>query len=165
MSHLSQIAPANLLRSRACGHATTEFGAAFLAASLLFFALGLTLFFDRACLSMANLLLLCGITLLMTPRRTLSFFVRKEKYQGTAFFFLGITAILMRWTITGFVLELYGIFRLFADFFGVIVGFIATVPVIGPYLEGPLRRVTGESHPILVRSERLAEEELTVELV
>lgn len=93
---------------------------------------------------MANLLLLCGITLLMTPRRTLSFFVRKEKYQGSAFFFLGIAAILMRWTITGFVLELYGIFKLFADFFGVIVGFVAAVPVVGPYLEGPLRRVTGE---------------------
>ena len=50
----------------------------------------------------------------------------------------------MRWTIAGFVLELYGIVRLFADFFGVVVGFIAAVPVVGPYLEGPLRRVTGE---------------------
>jgi hypothetical protein len=94
---------------------------------------------------MANLLLLCGITLLMGARRTFSFFTRKEKYQGTAFFVSGITAILLRWTIIGFILELYGIFRLFADFFGVIVGFVGAIPVIGPYLEPPLRRITGKA--------------------
>ncbi|KAF8537857.1 hypothetical protein BDD12DRAFT_886791 [Trichophaea hybrida] len=127
-----------------------KFGAGFLAASGLFFILGLSLFFDRACLSMANLLLLCGITLLMGARRTFSFFTRKEKYQGTAFFVSGITAILLRWTIIGFILELYGIFRLFADFFGVIVGFVGAIPVIGPYLEPPLRRITGASQQLPV---------------
>lgn len=81
----------------------------------------------------------------MGPRRTISFFTRKEKYQGTAFFICGIAAILLRWTIIGFILELYGIFRLFADFFGVIVGFIGAIPVVGPYIEALLRRITGES--------------------
>jgi hypothetical protein len=122
-----------------------KFGAAFLAASILFFTLGVTLFFDRSCLSMGNILLLIGITLLMGPQRTASFFLRKEKYTGTAFFALGIVAILMRWTITGFVLECYGAVRLFADFLGVVVGFIGAVPVVGPYVEGPLRRLTGMS--------------------
>ncbi|CCX31320.1 Got1 family protein [Pyronema domesticum] len=120
-----------------------KFGAGFLASSLLFFLLGLTLFFDRACLSMANLLLLCGITLLMGPSRTLSFFLKKEKYQGTAFFFLGIVAILARWTIVGFILECYGLVRLFADFLGTILGFIGMVPVVGPVVERWGRRVTG----------------------
>ncbi|KAA8909087.1 Got1 family protein [Sphaerosporella brunnea] len=127
-----------------------KFGAGFLAASGIFFILGITLFFDRACLSMANLLLLFGITLLMGPHRTLAFFLRKEKYTGTAFFLLGIVAILMRWSVTGFALECYGAVRLFADFLGVIVGFLAAIPVVGPYVEGPLRRLTGASQQLPV---------------
>lgn len=120
-----------------------KFGAGFCAASAIFFLLGLTLFFDRACLSMANILFLIGITLLMGTRRTLAFFANKEKYRGTACFFLGIMLILAKWTIVGLLVELYGIFGLFKDVFGVVVGFIGSVPVVGPYLEGPLRKITG----------------------
>lgn len=79
----------------------------------------------------------------MGPSRTLSFFLKKEKYQGTAFFFLGIVAILARWTIVGFILECYGLVRLFADFLGTILGFIGMVPVVGPVVERWGRRVTG----------------------
>lgn len=64
----------------------------------------------------------------------------------------------------GFFVECYGLLSLFADFFGVFVGyvqspvlcgwryanahvavpsFIGSVPVVGPYLEGPLARITG----------------------
>jgi hypothetical protein len=125
------------------GTSTSEFGAGFTAASILFFFLGLTLFFDRACLSMGNILLLIGMTLLLGPQRMLSLFMRKEKYRGTACFFLGIVVILLRWTIVGFLVELYGILGLFSDFFGVVVGFVAAVPIVGPYLEGPLRKITG----------------------
>jgi len=127
-----------------------KFGAGFLAASALFFLLGITLFFDRSCLSMGNILLLIGLTLTMGYRRTLSFFLNKQKYKGTATFFLGIAVILLRWPIIGFLVELYGILVLFSDFFGVIVGFVAAIPVVGPYLEGPLRRVTGASQQLPV---------------
>jgi len=127
-----------------------KFGAGFTVTSLVFFVLGLTLFFDRACLSMGNILLLIGITLLMGARRTLSFFVRKEKYRGTACFFLGITMILLRWTVIGFLIELYGILSLFSDFFGAVVGFVGSVPVVGPMLEGPLRKLTGATQQLPV---------------
>lgn len=93
---------------------------------------------------MGNILFLIGITLLMGPQRTLGFFAKKEKYRGTAAFVVGIILILCRWTIIGFAIECYGVLGLFSDFFGVIVGFIGSVPVIGPYLEGPLRKITGE---------------------
>jgi len=127
-----------------------KFGVGFLAASTCFFLLGITLFFDRSCLAMANILLIIGLTLTMGYRRTFSFFIRKEKYRGTAAFFLGIVVILLRWPLFGFLIELYGILALFSDFFGVIVGFVAAIPVVGPYLEGPLRRITGASQQLPV---------------
>ncbi|KAI5782708.1 vesicle transport protein [Geopyxis carbonaria] len=127
-----------------------KFGVGFCVASVCFFLLGLSLFFDRACLSMANILLLVGVTLLMGPQRTLSFFMRREKYRGTACFLLGIGLILARWTIIGFAVELYGVLALFGDFLGVVVGFVGSVPVVGPYVEGPLRRITGAAQQLPV---------------
>lgn len=42
--------------------------------------------------------------------------------------------ILLRWPLIGFCVELYGIFILFGDFLGTIVGFARNIPVVGPYL-------------------------------
>jgi hypothetical protein len=44
-------------------------------------------------------------------------FARRQKWKGTAAFLGGITLILLRWPLTGFLVELYGIFVLFGDFF------------------------------------------------
>jgi hypothetical protein len=75
----------------------------------------------------------------MGPRKTLMFFARKEKMRGTACFATGILVIFLRYPFIGFCIELYGILSLFGDFFGVIAGFLGTIPVVGPYLD----RVTG----------------------
>lgn len=99
---------------------------------------------------MGNILFLVGITLLLGARRTVSFFARKEKYRATAAFVLGVFMILMRWPVIGFVVEVYGILALFSEMFGVVVGFVGSVPVVGQYLEGPLRRITGASQQLPV---------------
>jgi hypothetical protein len=39
--------------------------------------------------------------------------------------------ILWRWTFLGFLVELYGIFILFGDFFATIMGFARNLPVVG----------------------------------
>lgn len=120
-----------------------EFGAGFLVASTVFFVLGITMLFNRACLAMANVLLLCGITLLMGPRRTVSFFAARF-FQGTAFLLCGIAIIIfVRWAAVGFAVELFGLVRLFAGYSGIVAGFVSAVPVVGPYLAAPLRRITG----------------------
>ncbi|KAH0615097.1 uncharacterized protein H6S33_000733 [Morchella sextelata] len=129
---------------------TQKFGVGFCAGGVIFFILGLMLFFDRAMLAMGNILFVIGIALTLGPQKTLSFFARKEKYKGTACFLLGVGLILARYPLVGFVIELYGILCLFGDFFGVVVGFVGAVPVIGPYLEVPLRRITGATQQLPV---------------
>lgn len=54
---------------------------------------------------------------------------------------MGIILIFLRWTFIGFLIELYGIFVLFGDFFATIAGFMGNIPYIGPYIEMALRRI------------------------
>ncbi|CZR63897.1 probable protein GOT1 [Phialocephala subalpina] len=87
-----------------------------------------------AMLAMGNILFLIGLTIIIGPQKTLAFFARRQKLKGTAAFFLGLFLILMRWALVGFIVELYGIFILFGDFLGTILGFARNVPVVGPWI-------------------------------
>jgi len=101
----------------------------------IFFLIGgLLLFFDRAMLAMGNILFLIGLTIIIGPQKTLLFFARRQKLKGTAAFAGGILLILLKWPLIGFCIELYGIFVLFGDFLGTILGFARALPVVGPYL-------------------------------
>lgn len=71
------------------------------------------------------------------------FFARRQKWKGTAAFLGGIILILLRWPLTGFLVELYGIFVLFGDFFATIASFTGNIPVIGPYIQKILERISG----------------------
>jgi len=53
----------------------------------------------------------------------------------------GILLILVRWPLTGFLVELYGIFVLFGDFFATIASFAGNIPIVGPYIQMVLRKV------------------------
>lgn len=90
-----------------------------------------------------QILFLCGLTLIIGLQKTLVFFARRQKLKGTAAFAAGILLILLRWPLVGFLVELYGIFVLFGDFFATIAGFVGNVPVVGPYVAAFLRRVAG----------------------
>lgn len=83
---------------------------------------------------MGNILFLLGLTIIIGPPKTLAFFARRQKWKGTLAFFSGLTLILMKWPLIGFLVELYGIVILFGDFLGTIAGFARNVPVIGPYI-------------------------------
>ncbi|KAI5794455.1 Got1/Sft2-like family-domain-containing protein [Peziza echinospora] len=109
-----------------------------------FFLFGIMMFFDRAMLAMGNILFVIGIVLLLGVKKVSGFFLRKEKFRGSACFLVGVGLILAKFPLIGFVIELYGIFCLFSDVLGVAVGFVGSIPVVGPYLEGPLNRITGE---------------------
>lgn len=76
-------------------------------------------------------------------QKTLLFFARRQKLKGTAAFTAGILLILLRWPLIGFLVELYGIFVLFGDFFATIGGFVVNVPVVGPYIRQILNRMGG----------------------
>ncbi|KAF2761205.1 Got1-like protein [Pseudovirgaria hyperparasitica] len=101
------------------------------------------MFFDRAMLAMGNILFILGLTLIIGFAKTLAFFARRQKIKGTAAFGGGIMLILLRWTFVGFMVELYGIFVLFGDFFATIAGVVTSVPVVGPYVAVVLDKMGG----------------------
>ncbi|EDO16044.1 hypothetical protein Kpol_1067p16 [Vanderwaltozyma polyspora DSM 70294] len=94
-------------------------------------------FFDRALLALGNILFLLGIVLIIGPQKTYVFFSRPAKRRGSILFLLGIMMILMKWTFVGFIVEFVGIMGLFGDFFGIIVQFLRSLPLIGPILSHP----------------------------
>ncbi|KAI4735247.1 Got1-domain-containing protein [Aureobasidium sp. EXF-12298] len=87
-----------------------------------------------------QILFLAGITLLLGVQRTFLFFARRQKIKGTAAFVAGIILILLRWPLIGFLVEIYGIFILFGEFFKTIAGFAYNIPVVGPYLARGLQK-------------------------
>ncbi|KAH3899416.1 Got1p SCDLUD_004859, partial [Saccharomycodes ludwigii] len=117
-------------------YSSTEFGAAFTFGGVAFFTFGVVCFFDRALLALGNILFLIGIFLIIGPHKTINFFFhRPNKRRGSICFFGGIFLILfLKWTFTGFIIELLGVFNLFGDFFSVIIQFLRSLPVIGPIL-------------------------------
>lgn len=90
-----------------------------------------------------QILFVIGLTLIIGVQKTFVFFARKEKIKGTAAFTAGILLIFLRWPLTGFLVELYGIFVLFGDFFATIGSFAGNVPVVGPYIEQALYKISG----------------------
>ena len=99
--------------------------------------------FNDWLLSSFQILFLLGLTLIIGLQKTAVFFARRQKLKGTAAFAAGITLILLRWPLIGFLVELYGIFVLFGDFFATIASFAGNIPVIGPYIEIALNRIRG----------------------
>ncbi|KAL9586965.1 MAG: hypothetical protein Q9212_000567 [Teloschistes hypoglaucus] len=111
-----------------------------------FFLLGgVLMFFDRAMLAMGNILFICGLALMIGLQKTVLFFTRRPKLKGTAAFTSGIVLILLRWPVIGFLVELYGIFILFGDFFATIGNFAGNIPVVGPYIQKALFRASEAS--------------------
>lgn len=76
-------------------------------------------------------------------QKTFVFFARREKIKGTAAFSAGILLILFRWPLVGFLVELYGIFVLFGDFFATIGSFAGNIPIVGPYIQMALNKISG----------------------
>jgi hypothetical protein len=90
-----------------------------------------------------QILFLIGLTLIIGLEKTIAFFSRRQKLKGTAAFALGIFLILFRWPLTGFLIELYGLFILFGDFLVTIGQFAANIPVVGPVIQRVLETLAG----------------------
>lgn len=93
--------------------------------------------------ALLQILFLIGLTLIIGVQKTFVFFSRRQKWKGTAAFAAGIILILLRWPLTGFLVELYGIFVLFGDFFATIGSFAGNIPVVGPYIQMGLEKISG----------------------
>lgn len=92
-----------------------------------------------------QILFVLGLALIIGLPKTVLFFTRRSKLKGTAAFTAGVVLILLRWPLIGFLVELYGIFILFGDFFATMGSFAGNIPVIGPYLQKALNRASQAS--------------------
>lgn len=50
---------------------------------------------------------------------------------------------MIRWTLVGFIVELYGLVVLFGDFLVTVAGYLGAIPVVGPYLQGAIEKAVG----------------------
>ena len=85
---------------------------------LAFLLLGMLLLFDSGLLAIGNVLFLVGLALLVGVAKFLEFFNpmrKKGKPRGVACFVLGVLLVLWRWSVVGMLLELFGLFEMFAS--------------------------------------------------
>merc|ERR1711920_530244 len=78
--------------------------------------MGVFLLFDRTLLALGNLAFLLGLGFLLGPAKAFKFFFRKEKWKGSAALFVSFGMIPYGFSFFGFLIELYGIWKLFAAF-------------------------------------------------
>lgn len=90
--------------------------------------------FDAALLAFGNVLFIAGLTLIIGLQKTFFFFARPQKARGSLCFAIGVFLILLKYSFIGFAIECFGILALFGDFFGVIISFLRSLPVIGTLL-------------------------------
>ncbi len=76
--------------------------------------------------------------MLIGVQKTARFFYRKGKLRGSVCFLGGMLLVLMGWTVIGMLIEIFGIFNLFGNFFPVVMITLKSLPVIGPILRSPV---------------------------
>jgi len=103
-----------------------KIGSALIAFSLFFTLMGVLLFFDSGLISVGNLLIIPGITLVLGVERTKSFCLQQSKVKGLACFALGVFMVILGWGFIGMAIEAFGVFNLFGDFFPYVFAFVKT---------------------------------------
>ena len=76
-----------------------KIGVGLILIGLVFYFLGILFMLDRGFLCIGNLSFIMGLVVLVGPANTGSFFLRKGKVQGSAFFFGGFVLIVIGWML------------------------------------------------------------------
>ncbi|KFM27958.1 Vesicle transport protein GOT1B [Auxenochlorella protothecoides] len=114
-----------------------KIGVAFTGLGIAVQFLGVIFLFDRGLLAIGNVLFLSGVALTIGFWATLRFFMRRKNYKGSAFFLVGFALVVYGWSIPGFLLELYGFWRLFSAFFPTVLSFLRRMPFLRGILDLP----------------------------
>ncbi|KAM3136290.1 Vesicle transport protein GOT1A [Paramecium bursaria] len=114
-----------------------EIGIGFLLASFGAFFLGILFVFDRSLILMGNLSFFIGLIMLIGVKSTYGFFLKQGNKKGSLVFFLGFIIIIMRFTIIGLFIQLYGLYLLFRSFLPFVYDSASKMPIIGRYLRNP----------------------------
>eukprot|EP00455_Lapot_gusevi_P027345 TRINITY_DN2892_c0_g1_i3.p1 TRINITY_DN2892_c0_g1~~TRINITY_DN2892_c0_g1_i3.p1 ORF type:complete len:151 (-),score=17.02 TRINITY_DN2892_c0_g1_i3:118-570(-) len=114
---------------------TRKIGVGLTAFGSLFLTLGVLFFFDKGLLALGNILFLAGVALVIGVKNTTLFFLKRR--NGALCFLGGILIVLLGWPIIGMLIEIFGIFNLFGNFFPYVLAFLARTPcytVLAPCL-------------------------------
>jgi len=114
-----------------------KIGIGLCAAGFFMMGLGVFLFFDRTLLALGNVSFLGGLCMLLGVTKTGKFFFRREKWSASGSFFAGFGLITLGFSFFGFVLEMYGIWKLFAAFLPNVIQAMKFVPGLGQLLQIP----------------------------
>lgn len=112
-------------------------GFTLLGASLVLTAMGVSLFFERNLLRLGNLCLIIGMPLYFGPGRVMRLLFAKEKLRASICFCLGVFLVLRGNSFFGTLLEIFGFFNLFANFFPVVLALLRNLPIVGDLLKKP----------------------------
>jgi hypothetical protein len=83
--------------------------------------------------------LIVGLPLYFGPGRVIRLLVAREKLRASVCFCLGVLLVLRGNSFLGMLLEVFGFFNLFANFFPVVLALIRGLPVVGDLLKRPER--------------------------
>ena len=113
---------------------TEVIGLGMLGIGSFFFVLGILLLLDRALLTMSNILILLGITVLMKPNGFYSFVTQKGRAQGSIAFFLGIFLVICKLPLPGIICEVTGAYWLFGGFWPMLLSLLLKIPHITSFV-------------------------------
>ncbi|XP_050500261.1 vesicle transport protein GOT1B [Diabrotica virgifera virgifera] len=130
---------------------TQKIGVGLSTFGIFFIFLGVLLLLDRSLLALGNILFISGLVAIIGRQRTFLFFFQRHKAKRSIAFFGGIILVLLKWPLVGMLLELYGFFLLFSDFFPIAINFLRRIPILGTVLNFPgismlVDRITGDAN-------------------
>lgn len=97
---------------------------------------------------MANMLILAGIVILMTPMGFYKFIAQRGRGQGTIAFFLGIILVLCKLPLPGIICEATGAYWLFGGFWPMLLSLVTKLPKIGKALLPFISKLKGDDLPL-----------------
>lgn len=117
-----------------------EVGMGLLVIALFLYVVGLTLFFNRTFLLIANIFFLGGIYFFVGFSSTVGFFMKKGKRRGSALYFSGILLILLHFSLIGSLLQGIGVFLMFKSFIPACLDTIRFIPGVEMIIRNRLTR-------------------------
>ncbi|BAM80154.1 similar to Golgi transport protein GOT1 [Cyanidioschyzon merolae strain 10D] len=117
-----------------------KIGVTLSAISVLFYGLGVVLFFDTGLISIASVLFTSSLFFILGFKRAARFFFSRRKLRASALFFGGFGLVLLRWPVLGTLVQAVGALWLFLSFIPIAMTFLRQVPVLGQLVDTSIVR-------------------------
>lgn len=103
----------------------------------MFISMGIIALCNAKMISLGNILLVIGTVLMAGLPRTVRYLISQRRRKGAAVLIFGILLVAKRYAVTGAIVEVVGLFFVFAGSAGLIITVLQNTPVIGSLLRSP----------------------------